>query len=400
MTGQRSIPLVVDIGPLRETYYTGIPNVVAEICDRLLCEDGLELYFDLDGRWVEHEDLRRCLRERSGRSLAGHMVRFRPAQDIRHHLETSGSWAQSVALYTDHRPPRKIYPREGKIVYDLSMILAPECHPAASVAMYTQNLSEQIACSDVLFCISQSTARDVAWVYGVGEERIKVALLGNNVDLAWPQRMRELIADRPVEPFLLVLGSVEPRKNVSMVLEWLSLHPEVLDEMRVVFAGRQAWGESFASMVERKSLSSTLASGRIVFTGYVDDRLRAALLTGATALLYPSMFEGFGLPLLEAMAIGTPVLSSVSTSMPEVLGDCGYYFDPYSIPSLNAAFRQLQSDRASGVVEAMTESARLRAADFSYDKTYSVILDGLFPGYRSERRTETASCGQVRQGTP
>lgn len=389
MTGSSKLSLVVDVGPLREIYYTGIPNVVAEICDRLLREKDLDLYFDLDGRWVDNDSMFLCLTERSGKSLSGRMDRFRPAQDIRRHLEASGVWAQTVALYSDNRPPRKIYPREGKIVYDLSMILAPECHPAASVKMYTHDLGQQIVCSDVLFCISQSTARDVSWVYGVEPERIKVALLGNNVDLTWPGRMRELIGERPVEPFLLVLGSVEPRKNVSMVLDWLSVHPEVLDEVRVVFAGRQAWGESFRAMIERKSLGSALESGRIVFTGYVDDRLRAALLTGATALLYPSMFEGFGLPLLEAMAIGTPVLSSVSTSMPEVLGDCGYYFDPYSVSSLNAAYRSLQRDRASGALRAIVERAGARADGFSYDKTYDIIIDGLFPDRRSKKLTQS-----------
>jgi glycosyltransferase involved in cell wall biosynthesis len=383
MTTSCKLPLVVDVGPLRETYYTGIPNVVAEICDRLLLEEDIEVYFDLDGRWVETDSIRLCLTERSGKSLSGLMDSFRPAQEIRWKLEKSGMWAQSVALYSDHRPPHKIYPREGKLVYDLSMILAPECHPAASVKMYTHNLREQIFCSDILFCISQSTARDVSWIYGVEPERIKVALLGNNVDLTMPDRIRELIGERQVEPFLLVLGSIEPRKNVPMVLEWLSEYPEILNEVRVVFAGRQAWGESFQAMIERKALGSALASGRIVYTGYVDDRLRAALMTGATALLYPSMFEGFGLPLLEAMAIGTPVLSSVSTSMPEVLGDCGYYFDPYSVSTLHASYRRLQEDRASGALRTIVEKARARANEFSYDKTYDIIIDGLFPDRRS-----------------
>lgn len=378
MSGSQKVPLVVDVGPLRETYYTGIPNVVAEICDRLLREEHLDLYFDLDGRWVETECLRRCLTERSGRSLGDQMTRFRPAQDIRQDIEATGRWSRCVALYSDHRPPTKVYPREGKIVYDLSMILAPECHPAGSVTLYTQDLADQIACSDVLFCISQSTARDVAWVYNVEPERIKVALLGNNVDLTWSRRMKELVADRTVEPFLLVLGSVEPRKNAFLVLEWLSRYPEILDEVRVVFAGRQAWGETFSAMIHEKSLGSALASGRIVFTGYVDDRLRAALLTGATALLYPSIFEGFGLPLLEAMAIGTPVLSSMSTSMPEVLGTCGYYFDPHSVQSLHAAYSRLQGDLASGAAQEVVARAQARAGEFSYDKTFQVIMDGLF----------------------
>lgn len=380
-------PLVVDVGPLRERFYTGIPNVIAEICLRLLGEDGLELYFVLDGRWIPTDRLRRCLDERSGRSVAEQGVAeqgaFAPEQAIRAGLRETGRMARAVGLYTDHRPPRKLYAWEGKIVYDLSMVLMPECHPAGSVAMYTADLAAQIACSDVLFCISEATARDVARVYGVGPERLRVALLGNSVDLDAAARVRGLIGGRAVEPFLLVLGSIEPRKNVGLVLDWVAAHPAVLDLVRVVFAGRQAWGESFASLIESRALQGAVASGRIVFTGFVDEGFRTALLVGAAGLVYPSLFEGFGLPLLEAMALGTPVLSSGSSSMPEVVGDCGYIFDPSSVASLHAAFGRFWSDRGSGVtrsgaVEALVARGRERAAGFSYDAMYRVVFDGLF----------------------
>ncbi len=374
----RRTPLVIDIGPLRERFYTGIPNVIVEICSRFMAEDWLDLYFDLDGRWIDNDSIRLCVAERSGVSLMDQPDRFRPAKAIRAMLRDTGAMTRAVGLYTDHRPPRKLYPREGKIVYDLSMILAPECHPAEAIDLYTRDLSEQIACSDVLFCISEATARDLAWIYGVPPERLKVALLGNNVDLTAADRMRGLIGGRPVEPFLLVLGSIEPRKNVALVLQWLFEHPDVLDKVRIVFTGRQAWGSTFASLIENRGLQAAMATGRIVFTSFVDEEFRTALLVGAAGLIYPSVFEGFGLPLLEAMATGTPVLSSVSSSMPEVVGDCGYYFDPYSVSSLHAAFLQLWSDRKSGAVDQLIYRARQRASGFSYDTTYRIILEGLF----------------------
>jgi glycosyltransferase involved in cell wall biosynthesis len=377
-------PLVIDIGPLREQFYTGIPNVIAEICSRFLKEDWLDLYFDMDGRWIDNDSLRRCLEARSGASLMGQAERFEPAQAIRDSLRDAGAMPRTVGLYTDHRPPRKLYPREGKIVYDLSMILTPECHPPEAAGMYVLDLAEQIACSEVLFCISEATARDLAWIFGVGPDRLRVALLGNNVDLTAAAEMRARIGARPVEPFLLVLGSIEPRKNVVLVLQWLSEHPEVLDEVRIVFAGRQAWGQSFGSLVAERGLQGAMDAGRIVFTSFVDEKFRTALLVGAMGLIYPSVFEGFGLPLLEAMATGTPVLSSVSSSMPEVVGDCGYYFDPYSVASIHTAYRALCADRETGVVSDVVARARARAAGFSYDKTYEIIVEGLF-GSRAER---------------
>ena len=334
-------PLVVDIGPLRERFYTGIPSVIAEICARLLNEDWLDLYFDLDGRWIDNKSLQQCLIERSGTSLLDQPDQFAPAQAIRQLLRDTGAMADAVGLYTDHRPPRKMYPWEGKIVYDLSMILTPECHPAESVKMYTGDLAAQIACSDVLFCISEATARDLAWVFGIGRERLKVALLGNNVDLTASERMRSLIGMRQVEPFLLVLGSIEPRKNVALVLQWLCEHPDVLEKTRVVFAGRQAWGDSFASLIEARSLQAAVTSGRIIFTSFVDDRFRTALLVGATG---PA--------------------------------------------SLNAAFLRLWSDRERGAVKQRVALARLRAATFSYDATYRAILEGLYPGSRAKSKAQ------------
>jgi glycosyltransferase involved in cell wall biosynthesis len=319
------------------------------------------------------------LDERSGLGLAGRTERSRPADAIHTTLQKAGSIARAAALYTDHRPPRKLYPWEGKLVYDLSMILAPECHPAGSVKLYTSDLEAQIASSDVLFCISESTARDLAWIFGVEPERLRVAPLGHNLNTDWAARTRELIGERRIEPFLLVLGSIEPRKNITLVLDWVVRHPEVLEQVRIVFAGRQAWGDSFASLIERRSLQAAVAGGRIVFTGYADERLKTTLLVGAAALLYPSVLEGFGLPLLEAMAAGTPVLASVSTSIPEVVGDCGYYFDPYSVDSLHTAFLRLLSDRASGAVAGLIDRGRVRAGEFSYDAMYQVIIEGLFP---------------------
>lgn len=373
-------PLVVDIGPLREVHYTGIPNVVAEVVARVLREPWLDLRFVLDGRAVPAADVRGCLAARSGAGFGVRFGSYPPADTIPAALREAGTMDRAVALYTDHRPPHRTYPREGKIVYDLSMVLVPECHPVGSVAMYTADLAAGIAASDVLFPISEATARDLAWLYGVPRERLRVALLGHTVDLTLADRVRAAIGDRPVEPFLLVLGSIEPRKNAALVLEWAARHPEVLEETRIVFAGRQAWGESFGALVEARSLRGAVEAGRIAFMGYVDERLKAALLVGAAGLLYPSIFEGFGLPLLDAMATGTPVLASVSTSMPEVVGDCGYYFDPYDVGSLHAAFRRLWSDRASGAVRDVVARARDRAATFDYDRTTRVILDGLFPG--------------------
>lgn len=371
-------PLVVDIGALREPYYTGIPNVIAELCRRLLEEDWLDIYFEMDGLWIDNDAVRRCLTERSGSSLSRRAEHFLPTATIHEILTETESLSRTAALYTDYRPPRKRYPREGKIVHDLSMILTPECHPIEAAAIYVHDLGEQLACSDILFCVSEATARDLSWIYGIEAERIRIAPLGSNVDLAAVRRMQDLIGFRPVEPFLLVLGSIEPRKNSQLILRWLAEHSDVLADMRVVFAGREAWGKTFAAMIEENNLQYAMSEGRIVFTNFIDESFRTALLVGAAGLIYASVYEGFGLPPLEAMATGTPVLASVSSSIPEVVGECGYYFDPCSVGSLHSAYLSFQSDRKNEKIQGIIARAHQRASEFSYDKTYKIILDGLF----------------------
>jgi hypothetical protein len=133
MTGTARRPLVVDIGPC------GNGSIRASLTSSPKSARDFS-------RWIDNDSLRRCLDERSGASLMGQQERFRPARAIREVLRDSGAMPGAVGLYTDHRPPRKLYPREGKIVYDLSMILTPECHPPEAAGMYVLDLAEQIGC--------------------------------------------------------------------------------------------------------------------------------------------------------------------------------------------------------------------------------------------------------------
>ena len=139
----------------------------------------------------------------------------------------------------------------------------------------------------------------------------------------------------------------------------------------------QGWGPSFQDIILSEDVKSLFDRGRIVNLGYVDEWLKATLLSGAEALIFPSFFEGFGLPILEAMAVGTLVISSCSTSLPEVLGNSGYYFDPESIASLHRAFLQLKADLAVGYGSSIRTRALEQASTFSYDNTYDVILTSL-----------------------
>ena len=157
-------------------------------------------------------------------------------------------------------------------------------------------------------------------------------------------------------------------------------------------------GAKFAGLVQMFGLADEVEVGRIVHLHYVDEHTKAAMLLGASALIYPSVYEGFGLPVTEAMAVGTPVISSVSTSLPEVLGDEGYYFDPFSLPSLADALLRFEGDLSQGAVQDMKARAQQRAKLFSYDHTYQVVVEGLTECFEEEVACPMDAVERVRFG--
>lgn len=371
------IPWVIDASPLWEKQYTGISNVTYEIVRRAIADSSEEVHFLAVDRVVPRELVETCISDRSGKALQATYSKLPNSKNIMNKLRKEGAVEGTVGLYLNKRPLEKLFDWEAMMFYDFSPLLTPECHTKQTVDYHATGISQQVDLSDHMFCISEATARDLCWIFDVPRNKVTICLLGHSADKTAQKNAFDLIGDNTVEPFLLMLGTIEPRKNFGLVLHWLSANKEVLDTHRVVFAGRQGWGPSLQSQIRHWGLEGAAKSGRIVYMDYISEAQKNALLAGASALLYPSLFEGFGLPVLEAMGFGLPVLSTVSTSLPEVLGDTGYYFDPYSVSSLNAAFRKYSIDMENGHLQQVISNARARAETFAYDKTYKLVRDRL-----------------------
>lgn len=369
------IPWIIDASPLWEMQYTGISSVKYEMVRRAIDEPNVEVHVLAVDSIVPRELVETCISDRSGKELQLAHSKLPKANTIMMKLQQEGPLDGSVGLYLNKRPIQKLCDWEAIMFYDLSPLLTPECHTKETVEYHTKGISEQVDKSDHMFCISEATARDLSWIFDVPSTKITVCYLGHSADRVAQKTALDLIDGQAVEAFLLMLGTIEPRKNVGLVLNWLSNNQDILDKYRMVFAGRQGWGPSLESLIKHWGLEAAVQSGRIVYIDYISEAQKNSLLAGASALLYPSLFEGFGLPVLEAMGFGLPVLSTVSTSLPEVLGDAGYYFDPYSITSLDKAFRKYSADRASGHLQRVIADARARAETFDYDKTYQMISD-------------------------
>ncbi|URD60544.1 glycosyltransferase family 4 protein [Sphingomonas sp. KRR8] len=368
--------LVVDVSPLWELQFTGIANVVYEITKRLLPgAPHFDVRFSVFHRMIDHAIIEQCVRERSGQAL-------------RHLFEDAGSLTMSVDMAAEHdgptaalflhiKPERGKFDFEAQLYYDFSFLSVPECHHQDTIDYHLKALNEQVQSSDCIFTISQSVANDLGFYFAFPEERTTVALLGYHLDIPSTWEFVARFGSEPVEPYFICVGSIEPRKNVRLVLAWLARNPEMLQRFRFLFVGRDAWGESFAELVGEAGLANAVSAGRLLHVGYVNEAQKTALMMGARGLIYPSLFEGFGLPVLEAMALGIPVAASCTTSVPEVLGPDGIYFDPYSVESFNGAMTQLIGELGTDAGRERTLQLQRRAGRFSYDETYRVIMDRL-----------------------
>jgi glycosyltransferase involved in cell wall biosynthesis len=238
--------------------------------------------------------------------------------------------------------------RSGRLVvtiHDLAFRLHPETAPLATRRWLTR-LDRSLRQAAEVVAVSEATRRDLLDLYPVEPDRVTVIHHGIDTDHYRPAPAEEVrrIRDRcGIDgPYVVFLGGLEPRKNLPLLVRgWAGLADDVRPAL--VLAGASVpWNPE-----GRRQLETTLAGipaparRRVVLTGYVGGRGKVALLTGAEALVFPSRYEGFGLPILEAMAVGTPVLTSNVSSMPEVAGDAAVLVDPASEEAIGEGIERL-----------------------------------------------------------
>lgn len=205
----------------------------------------------------------------------------------------------------------------------------------------------------------------------------KVTVVHCGVDARFqPQGPEAIAAARmalqlPAGRYVLSVGSLEPRKNLGrLLLAWERLLPTMPPDVWLVLAGAKGKQLVFGDVPELQRLP-----GRVFLSGYVPDALLPALYAGAMAFVYPSVYEGFGLPPLEAMACGTPVIVGNRASLPEVVGDAALMIDPFSMQTLAQALDEVMSN--SALAQRLTRAGPVRAELFSWDKAAARTLQVL-----------------------
>jgi glycosyltransferase involved in cell wall biosynthesis len=180
-----------------------------------------------------------------------------------------------------------------------------------------------------------------------------------------------LPAGASVEPYVLVLGTLEPRKNVAFIIEYIGKNPEILDTVSFVFAGRMGWGGSYKEMIASNRLEAPVKEGRVRFTGFVPDAARDYLVAHARCVVYASLYEGFGLPVIEALNQGVPVITGYGSSLPEPGGDLAFYCDVTSPDSFAQTLSRCLAERDPSA----SNRRKAWAAQFSWRRTYESIRD-------------------------
>lgn len=246
-------------------------------------------------------------------------------------------------------------------VHDFSFILYRDFHPKERIEYFEKYFFNNLDRSDMIITGSEYTKREILKYTKFKEDKIVVIYHGIDHNLFKVYQKIELGFDLPSK-FILSVGSIEPRKNLLRLLKaYQGLPLEIKDEYKLLLVGFSGWENS-----EIISLIKELEE-YVQYLGFISDEELAQVYNLATLFVYPSLYEGFGLPVLEAMACGTAVVSSGLSSLPEVGGDAPLYCDPYSITDIQEKIVSTLAD--SSKRDSMVEKGLAQAQKFSWQKS-------------------------------
>ena len=251
----------------------------------------------------------------------------------------------TIDLY--HEPNILPLPFDGPTVitvHDLSWIRHAEAHPAKRVRALNKEFPPGLARATRVVTDSNFVRRELMDVFSVPEERISVVPLGVEPEFRPRTAEQTLGILRRLGlrhgQYLLVVGTMEPRKNLKVAFQaYARLPARIRQHIPLVLAGMKGWGDDALD----RNLGALTRNDEIRFLGYLPRSELAFVIAGATSLVFPSIYEGFGLPPLEAMASGVPVIASIAASIPEVVGEAGLLLDPHDIDGMTQAMEQFAS---------------------------------------------------------
>ncbi len=254
-------------------------------------------------------------------------------------------------------------------VHDLGYVYFPTAHPGPIRRYLEWSTRHSVQRATRIIADSLATSRDLAAHYGVSENKITLIYPGVDESLSRITEPSKLAAVRACyslpEHYLLFVGTLQPRKNIAQIVQgyvkWRATQTN--PDVSLVVAGPKGWlyDPSWAEGIEG-----------VILPGYIDDDDIAALYSGALGLVFPTLHEGFGFPVLEAMRCGTPVITSSTSSLPEVAGDAALLVNPMDSNAIANAIGQLVSD--SELSQSLIEKGYQQAQRFTWQQTAEQTL--------------------------
>lgn len=261
-----------------------------------------------------------------------------------------------------YHPPSK--PLLTSMIHDATPLTHPDCHQSPTIELFQWFVKHTIPKLASVIVPSEAVKQDLVTQVGLHSTAIEVIRHGVDEDFfeASPEQLG--MARRTYglpDDFVLFVGSMEPRKNLVRLAESHAQLPQSLQaRYPLVIVGSAGWhNDEIRTVLER--------SKHVRLVGYVSRALLPAVYASASLFVFPSLYEGFGMPLLEAMASGTPVITSSISAMPEVVGDTGVTVDPYDTDALRDAMRSLLEDQKAAALHGAR--GRERARLFTWERT-------------------------------
>lgn len=277
-----------------------------------------------------------------------------------------------------HYIPRFSPVKRVATIFDLSFLHLPQYFQKSDLWRLKKGTGFSVKHANHLITISNSSKADIVKSYGVSSDRITVAYPGYNHEFFYPTKNQKKISDTLAKyhiegDYIIFVGTIQPRKNLIRLINVFAK----IDNLKLVIVGkttglgRQAW--MFEEILKRPQELGI--QDQIVFTGFVPNDDLSLLLNGAKAFVLPSLWEGFGIPVVDAMAVGCPVIVSNVSSLPEVAGKAGLLVDPYSEDQIEQAIRTITNDKK--LAQNKSKLALIQASKFSWEKMAKTVLKTL-----------------------
>ena len=281
-----------------------------------------------------------------------------------------------VFFSTSHYGPRFSPVATVVSVMDLSFLYFPETFLKRDLWQLKNWTNYSVKKAAKVITISQASKADIMKAYGIRDEKIEVIYPGIDADLfndrqETAEKTRLRLKYGLDSDYLLYIGTLQPRKNLKKLFQALELTVKTKKDLKLVITGKKGW--LYQDLFEKREAKKL--KGKLIFTGFVPDSDLPSLYRQAKALVLPSLYEGFGIPAVEAMACGIPVAVSDISSLPEIVGGAALLFDPYDAAQISQAINSACYNEK--VRQRLIASGKKRAAFFSWQKSGRRLLDTL-----------------------